>query len=366
MIQFMSLENQVKAIKDEVMSEIEYVIDNCQFVLGPQLEQFEKSFAEYNKSKYCVGLSDGTAAIVAALKSLNLSNDDEVIIQSNSYIAAPLAVEFCHLKIKIVDIDDNLNMDLDELEKSINESTKVVIVVHLYGACPDMHRLMQLKQKYGFHLIEDAAQAHGSMFDSKKLGTFGDIGCFSFYPSKNLGCFGEGGCVITDNQLYYDYILKYRNYGSIERYQWDIKGNNNRLHNIQAAILNVKLKYLDDWNISRNKLAQIYNKHLYNIKDIYIPINHDLLFQNYHLYVIMVPSSHRDSLIDHLKNNNIGTGVHYPHNFYKSGAFKELNHLNFKADSTCEKLISLPIYPELSSDMVNNVCKHIQKYFNNI
>ncbi len=239
-IKCFDLQQQTNSIKKELYNSIKNVIDNNAFVLGKDLRTFEDEFAKYIGTKFCVGYSNGTAAMVCALKALQLHPGNEVIIQSNTYIAAPLAIELCRLKIKIVDIDNTLHLDLNELEKNLTEKTKVVLIVHLYGGCADMNRLLELKRRHGFYLIEDAAQAHGSMYDNKKLGTFGDIGCFSFYPSKNLGAFGEGGCIITNIEQYANYARLYRNYGSEHRYVWTIKASNERMHNIQTAIHNLK------------------------------------------------------------------------------------------------------------------------------
>lgn len=345
----------------EIHRKMKEIINNNNFVLGSELELFEKRFAEYNNSNYCVGLSNGTAAIICALKALNLEPCSEIIVQSNTYIAAPLAIEACGHKIKIVDIDCNLNMNLDLLENALTQSTKVVLIVHLYGGSPDMYRLLELKRKWGFYLIEDAAQAHGSTFDGKKLGTFGDIGCFSFYPTKNLGCFGEGGCIITDNKNHYNYIKKYRNYGSEEKYIWELKGCNERMHNIQASILNVKLEYLDMWNNKRRLLAEIYNKLLKNINEITIIQDHPLLNRNYHLYVILV--DRRTELMKYLAENNIQTTIHYPQTFYKSSAFVELNNNTFLADNNKHKLLTLPLYPELTEQTAQYICEKIKMFY---
>jgi dTDP-4-amino-4,6-dideoxygalactose transaminase len=345
--------------RGKIHKKMKEIIDNNQFVLGNELKQFEQNFADYIGTQYCVGVSNGTSAMIAALKALNLSKTDEIILQSNTYIAAALAST--GYNIKIVDVDENLNIDLELLESSITENTKVVFVVHLYGMCPDMDRLLQLKEKYGFYIIEDAAQAHGSSYKDKKLGSFGDIGCFSFYPTKNLGSFGEGGCITTDNQEIYNYIKKYRNYGSEKKYVWEIKGANERMHNIQAAILNIKLEHLDEQNKARNKLGEIYNNTLQNITGVRIIENHNELYRNYHLYVILVED--REKLQKFLSKNHIQTNIHYPETFYKSLAFKELNHLSFKADEYKHQVLSLPMHPTLKETEVFTVCEKIKSFY---
>lgn len=363
MIKCFDLYDQHKnpALASDIHKKLNVIIENNQFVLGSDLNLFEKRFAEYNEIKYCIGVSNGTSAIICALKALNLEPNSEIIVQSNTYIAAPLAIDACGHRIKIIDVDETLNIDLNILEKVLSKNTKAVLIVHLYGGCPDMHRLLKLKDIWGFYIIEDAAQAHGSTFSGQKLGTFGDLGCFSFYPTKNLGCFGEGGCVITNNIDYYNFIKKYRNYGSKEKYDWEIKGSNERMHNIQAAVLNAKLDYLDIWNNNRKILASIYDKELHNIDEIIIPKCHPLLNRNYHLYVILADK--RDELVTYLKNKNIQTAIHYPNTFYKSDAFKDLNKYTFNADKIKDKLISLPMYPELTKDQVLKVCFEIKKFY---
>lgn len=359
-IQCFDLSAQTKSIEPQLIQTVQKIIKNNDYVLGSELEMFEKKFAEYTESTFSVGCSNGTSALICALKALQLPVGSEVIIQSNAYIAAPLAVEACGHKIKIVDIDDTLGMDLGVLESAISLDTRVVLVVHMYGSCVDMNKLIELKEKYGFYLIEDCAQAHGSRYDGKHLGTFGEIGCFSFYPSKNLGCAGEGGCIITDIKKYADYVKKYRNYGSVERYKWDIKGCNERMHNIQAAILNVKLEYLEGWNEERRKLAVEYDKHLSTISQIRIPTKNPKLVSNYHLYIIIVPD--REELAKHLKIKGIDTAVHYPETFYNSKAFGN-QKIYYKADQIKNSILSLPMYPELGIDNVYKITSIIKEYY---
>lgn len=362
-IKSFDLAENTKSIRLEINDKLSSLIDINSFVLGAEVSKFEKDFAAYNKSNYCVGLSNGTSALICALKSLNLPPDSEIIVPANTYVAAPIAIDYCNLKIKVVDIDDSLNIDLDQLETDLTinmERTKVVLVVHLYGNCCDMDKLLELKTKYGFYLIEDAAQAHGSEFNNRKLGTFGDVGCFSFYPSKNLGSFGEGGAIVTNDINIYQTIRLLRNYGCEEKYKWLIKGSNERMHNIQAGVLNIKLKYLDTWNAKRARLAGIYNDRLGKLKNVTIPKMNATLC-NYHLYVVLVDD--REDLINHLKANQIETAIHYPQTFYKSQAYKELNHLEFSADGISKSILSLPMYPELPIEKAEKVCTVMEDYY---
>lgn len=362
-VPMLDMKETTQRIKKEVLVRMNNVIDNTSFVLGKELKIFEESFAKYIGTKYCVGMSNGTATMISILKSLNLSRDDEVLTQANTYIAAPLAISQNNLKISLVDCcPDSLAIDLDELEKKITKKTKVIIVVHLYGACCNMERLVNICKKNNIFLLEDAAQAHGSTFNGKKLGSFGDAGSFSFYPSKNLGGFGESGCVVTNDNEIYKKILMLRNYGSIDKYKWEIKGLNERMDTLQAAILNVKLKYLDEWNQNRNKIADIYNKELNEIEDIKILKLEPNTYSCYHLYVIKVKN--REALMKYLKDNNVSTAIHYPVLFYQSEAYKELNNLNFDVSQTIvNEILSLPIYPEMSEEKANYVVSKIKEFY---
>jgi dTDP-4-amino-4,6-dideoxygalactose transaminase len=358
---------QTKKIKKEIMNKIENIIDNGSYTLGKELEDFENNFAIYNKTKYCVGVSNGTSALKIAFKSLNLDQQKcEIIFQANTYIAVPLVADELKLNMNIIDIDNNLLLDLNKLELFLDknknqEKTFVLFLVHLYGYCVNMDKLMELKEKYNFYLIEDTAQAHGAEFNGKKLGSFGEIGCFSFYPSKNLGAYGEGGAIVTNNESYYNYAKKYRNYGCIAKYEWEIKGFNERMHNIQAAILDVKLKYLDNWNENRTKLANIYIENLKDNKLIKLPTINEKCKSNYHLFVII--TSKRDELKKYLEENNVQCAIHYPRPFYKSSAFQELNDLFLEnMEELKDNLLSLPMYPELEEEKVLHICELIKNF----
>jgi dTDP-4-amino-4,6-dideoxygalactose transaminase len=357
-----SLKEQSKLLKRKILNNIEKIIDSTEFVMGSEVIKFENKFSEYNNVKYCIGVSNGCAALKIALKSLELKNP-KVIVQANTYVAVPLICEELKIKYDLIDIDDNLLLDLDKLEeylKNYKENNELVLMlVHLYGNCVDMNKLLTLKKKYNFKLIEDAAQAHGSTFENKNLGTFGDIGCFSFYPSKNLGTYGEAGAVITNNKQYYEYCRRYRNYGSIRRYKWEILGGNERMDNIHGSILSTKLDYLDEWNNKRIKLAEQYFESLKE-DDIKILKPIKGCISNYHLFVILTDK--RDELKKYLESKNIFTAIHYPNPFYESDAYKHIDSSQcLNMEKFKYKLLSIPIYPELKkeqiiyiSNMINN------------
>lgn len=372
-IQNFSLKEQTKMIKNEIMNKIEEIVDKNEFVMGSEVIAFENNFAKYNQSKYCIGVSNGCSALKIALKSLNLKNS-KVITQANTYVAVPLVCEELNIQYDFVDIDDNLLLDLNKLEELLIENNKekelwfesakdiVVLIVHLYGNSVNMDKLMELKNKYDFKLIEDTAQAHGSSFNGKKLGSFGDLGCFSFYPSKNLGAFGEGGAIITNNEEYYKYCKMYRNYGSIERYKWEIIGANERMHNLQGGILSIKLKYLDDWNEKRNEISKLYNANIKENSMLRILKQIDGCFSNNHLFILIVEN--RDELKKYLEENNIICAIHYPKPFYDELAYQHKHIKLEKMDFYKNKLISLPMYPELSENNVLIICDKINKYYN--
>lgn len=358
-----SLKEQTNLLKRKVLNNIEKIIDRNEFVMGSEVVNFENKFAEYNNIKYCIGVSNGCSALKIALKSLELKNP-KVIVQANTYVAVPLVCEELQIKYDLIDIDDNLLLDLNKLEEYLQNNNKnnelVLMLVHLYGNCVDMERLLTLKEKYNFKIIEDTAQAHGSTFKNKKLGSFGDLGCFSFYPSKNLGAFGEAGAIITNNKNYYEYCKKYRNYGSIERYKWDIVGGNERIDNIQGSILSTKLEYLDEWNNKRREIARYY---LENLKQNNIRILKPIkdCISNYHLFVIITDK--RDELKKYLESKNIFTAIHYPKPFYESKAYKHINGSHcLKMEELKDKLLSIPIYPELNKDNLERIMIEINNF----
>ena len=360
-----SLKKQTQLIKNEVINKIDNIIDKNEFVMGSDVLTFETDFLNYIKSKYCIGVSNGCSAIKIAIKSLNLKNP-KVITQVNTYVAVPMVCEELNIPYDLVDIDDNLLLDLDKLENELiknNDDTQniIVILVHLYGNSVNMDKIIELKNKYNFKLIEDAAQAHGSTFNGKKLGSFGDLGCFSFYPSKNLGSFGEGGAIVTNNKYYKNYCRMYRNYGSIERYKWEIIGFNERMHNLQGAILSIKLKYLDEWNNSRSKLANLYYLNIIENNKLKILRSINNCKSNYHLFILIVEN--RDELKKYLEENNIFCAIHYPKPFYDEKGFKHKKINAEKIDFYKDKLLSIPIYPELSEKDVHFIINKINQFY---
>ena len=309
MIPYENLKRLNEPFEAEYRATFNAVLEKGHYILGSKLELFEQEFAAYHSAKYCVGISNGLDAIILALKALDLPAGSEVIVPANTYIATVLAVIACNLTPVMVDPDiHTYNIDPAKIEQAITPKTKVLLVVHLYGKMCDMDPIMQLKQKHGLFLVEDCAQAHGATYKGKLAGTFGEFGAFSFYPTKNLGALGDAGGVICNTEAHRDSLMQLRNYGSSRKYYNDVVGYNNRLDEMQAAFLSVKLPHLDRMNAHRNKLADLY---LANLSSKYIlPAKNNDYYDVYHIFNIRYPQ--RDALQVYLQEKGIGTVIHYP------------------------------------------------------
>ncbi|MDX2197106.1 MAG: DegT/DnrJ/EryC1/StrS family aminotransferase [Cytophagales bacterium] len=285
------------------------VIDSGWYVLGNEVKTFEKSFATYCNSKHCIGLASGLDALVLSLKALSLPPASHILVPSNTYIATILSIiNAGHIPILVEPDIRTYNIDPANIEKHITPHTKAIMIVHLYGLCCDMDKIMAIANKYKLPVIEDCAQAHGATYKSKMAGTFGIFGAYSFYPTKNLGCLGDGGAIVTNDENYAQYIQKLRNYGSNAKYYNQYIGINSRLDEIQAAFLNIKLKYLDEINTHKRKLANIYH---HNLKPSFItPVVNDETYHVYHIFNIR--TERRDDLKIYLQNKGIMTEIHYP------------------------------------------------------
>lgn len=321
MIPYENLKRLNAPFEDEFKNKFNEVLDKGHYILGHQLETFEQEFAAYHSAKYCVGISNGLDAIILAIKALNLPPESEVIVPSNTYIATIMAVIACGLTPVMVDPDiSTYNIDPEKIEQAITRNTRVLLIVHLYGKCCDMDSIMHIKQKHDLYLIEDCAQAHGATYKGKLAGTFGEFGAFSFYPTKNLGALGDAGGIICNDEAHKNTLIQLRNYGSDRKYYNDIIGYNNRLDEMQAAFLSVKLKYLDTMNAHRNKLANLY---LNNLPDKYIlPVKDADYYDVYHIFNIRHPE--RDTLQAYLLDKGIGTVIHYPVAPHRQKALKSV------------------------------------------
>lgn len=321
MIPYEDLKRLNAPFADAFRTQFDKVLDNGYYILGNEVALFEKTFAAYNSVPYCVGVSNGLDAIILSLKTLDLPQDSEVIVPANTFIATILAVLQCNLVPVMVEPDiHTYNINPLKIEAAITPKTKAIIVVHLYGKCCDMKPIIEIKNRRKLFLLEDSAQAHGATYKGKLAGTFGDFGTFSFYPTKNLGALGDGGGILCNDASHYSKLLQLRNYGSDKKYYNEVIGFNNRLDEMQAAFLNVKLPYLDAISTHKNKLANLY---LTNLKSSYIlPVKHADYYDVYHIFNIRHPR--RDELKDYLEKEGIGTAIHYPVAPHQQNALKHL------------------------------------------
>ena len=365
MIPFVDLKAQYKVIETEVKGEINKVLQQTNFILGKPVEKFEEAFAQFCNVKYAVGVASGTDALHLALKVLDIGAGDEVITAANTFIATTLAISYTEAKPVLVDIDpDTYNIDLEKIEEKITPNTKAIIPVHLYGRVVEMDKLLSLANKYNLKVVEDAAQAHGVTYGGRKAGSFGIAGCFSFYPGKNLGAYGDGGAVVTSDEKLYQKLKMLRNYGSPKKYYHDTIGYNSRLDTMQAAILGVKLKYLEDWNNKRLANAKLYNRKLKGVNDLALPGIDEENRSVFHLYVVR--TKRRDELLKYLKENDIQCGIHYPVPIYSLGAYSSLGLKpeDFSVTEAFSKeILSLPMYPELTEEQIGRVVSVIEEFY---
>lgn len=353
------------AHKNEIDQAVMHVLNSDTYILGHEVENFEKEFAAYNDVSFAIGVGSGTDALHLALRACGVGVGDEVITVSHTAVATVSAIELCGAKPVFVDIDlSTYTMDLTQVESAISLSTKVIVPVHLYGYPVDIGRLREIIGIRDIKIIEDCAQSIGADYKNKKTGSVGDIAAFSFYPTKNLGAIGDGGCVLTNIFNFAQRIRLLREYGWQKRYVSLIAGVNSRLDEIQAAILRVKLKYVDDENKKRQKIAALYTSRLSKFSGIVLPVLGKDVNHVYHQYVIRVKK--RDSLRDFLCQKEIGSLIHYPVPIHLQPAYqgKKLPMQGLiNTEKAAAEILSLPIYPELSSSDVEFVCDAIEEWF---
>jgi dTDP-4-amino-4,6-dideoxygalactose transaminase len=362
-IKFLDLQANYLNIKDEVDNNIQNVLTKCNYIMGEEVTTFENNFAEYIGTKFCIGVANGTDALEIAVKSLDLPNDSEIIVQGNTYIASCLAVVSNNHKLVIADCDLNTHMiDINDIKRKITPNTKALILVHLFGLVPNMDEIIQLCNEHNIILIEDCAQAHGALWDNRKVGSFGTLSCFSFYPGKNLGAYGDGGAICTNNTTLNEKIRRIANLGCKVKYQHELIGRNSRLDTIQATILNTKLKYLDMNNEKRRCVANKYISLLSDINDITLPIIENNSLPVFHLFVIK--TSYRNELKEFLLENDIECGIHYPVSITETDAFSNLDLIKaINCITNSKHVLSLPIYPELTFEQVKYISDKIHTFY---
>jgi dTDP-4-amino-4,6-dideoxygalactose transaminase len=366
-VPFVDLKSQYLNIKDEILKEISEVLDNTAFVCGKKVRKFEEDFAYQNNVKYCIGLSSGTDALHTALKAIGISFGDEVIVPVNTFIATSEAVSLCGGKPVFIDHDERTyNIDVNKIEASISDRTKAIIPVHLYGQPAEMDDILEIAKRHNLYVIEDCSQAHFSTYKNQTVGSFGTISTFSFYPGKNLGSYGEAGAVVTNDEAFYSTMLRFRQHGSIDKYVHDSEGHNYRMEELQAGVLNVKMKYISEWTKKRQRAARLYTEQLSGINwsGFVTPYYPEHTVPVYHLYVIR--SKERDALAGYLSDKGIATALHYPIPLHLQKAYSYLNHKTGDfpvAEKCCREILSLPIYPEITDEQIGFVCDSIRNFY---
>jgi dTDP-4-amino-4,6-dideoxygalactose transaminase len=372
-VPFLDLKAQLHQFYNEIDNRIADIITNTGFILGKYVEEFEKKFAALQKSKYCIGVSSGTDALHVALMAFNIGHGDAVIVPVNTFIATAEAVSMAGAIPIFIDCDKYHNIDTQKLEKllsTMNDETrdrlKALIPVHLYGQSANMDRVMELADEYDLAVIEDCCQAHLAQWKGRKVGNFGAFGAFSFYPGKNLGAYGEAGALVTNDEGLYQKAKMIRQHGEIERYHHQVRGHNYRMEAIQGAVLSTKLKYLEEWTIKRRHNAKLYTELLANVSGIQTPLELDTNFSVHHLYVIQCDD--RDGLRNYLDKHSIDTGLHYPVPLHMQQAYRDLEYMPGAfpvAEKAAERILSLPMYPELTEYQIRYVCEKINEYMKN-
>jgi len=369
-VPFLDLKAQYPQIRGEIESKLNDIISDAAFILGKHVEEFEHKFAEAHGVKYCVGVSSGTDALHVALQVLGIGRGDDVIVPVNTFIATAEAVSLVGARPVFVDCEEFYNIDTEHVRRVLSEhgrrnsthNIKAIIPVHLYGQPADMSELANLASEFDVHIIEDAAQAHLARWDGKRVGSFGALAAFSFYPGKNLGAFGEAGAVITNDESLYLQAKMYRQHGEAQRYHHSIIGHNYRMEAIQGAVLGTKLKYLESWTKRRQEHARLYDRLLAGANGIVVPRVREGAESVYHLYVIQADD--RDGLRQYLGDNGIATGLHYPIPLHRQPAYSDIcPEENFPvADAAADRILSLPMFPELTREQIVNVCDTIGRY----
>jgi len=365
MIVMNDFKKEYNFFETEINKAITNTLESGWYILGKNVEDFERNFAQYIGTKYCIGVANGLEALQIALMALGIGKGDEVITVSNSAVATVLAITNSGAKPVFVDIDEYYLMDVEKIEEKITPRTKAIIPVQLFGQMANMKRLKQIAKKHNLKIIEDACQAHGALQNGKKSGSIGSLGCFSFYPTKNLGGYGDGGAITTNSKKLYEACKMLRNYGQKNRYYHKTIGMNSRLDELQAAILNEKLRHLDEMIDRRRTIADLYTKLLQGIKEIALPKPGKNNVHAYHLYVIRTKK--RNGLQEHLKRKDIQSLIHYPVPIHKQECYREYNKISLpKTERFSAEVLSLPIHPFITEEEVEKVCNEIRSFFQSV
>ena len=369
-VPFVDLQAQYRSLSAEVLPAITNVMERAAFILGQEVSDFEKDFAKFCGRKECVGVASGCDALLWAIKACGIGPGDEVITVANTYIATALAISFAGAKPVLVDCrEDTYEIDPDAVRRAITPATKAILPVHLYGHPADMDPILKIAREHGLKVIEDTAQAHGATYHGRNCGAMGDVGCFSFYPGKNLGAYGDAGAVVSNDEAYIAKVRQVANHGGgATKYDNVVLGTNSRLDNLQAAILRVKLKYLDGWTAARQANAARYEKlfaqtDLVQSGQVVLPAAKT----NRHIYnQFILRAKNRDGLLAHLRSREIGTEVYYPVPLHLQECFRGLGHQpgDFpESERAAKETLALPIYPDLTDEMAAWVVGAIAEFY---
>lgn len=361
MTPFIDVKREYAEIEEEITAAIQRVLKSGWFILGEEIKKFEEEFSKYIGAKYGIGVNSGSDALYLAVKALRIGQGDEVITVSHTFISAVDAIVRNGAKPVFVDIEpDTYCIDVTKIEEKITNKTIAILVAHLYGHPADMDSIMKIGKKYNLFVIEDACQAHAAEYKGKKVGGIGDAGCFSFYPAKNLGAYGDGGMIVTNNEELAKKLRILRNYGKPKKYYHNFIGINSRLDEVQATVLRVKLKYLDEWTEKRRKIAKQYSNFLKDA-DVVVPMEKEYAKHVYHLYVIR--NKKRDKLQKYLLKNGILMQIHYPIPVHKQKAYLNLGIITNLpvTEKICNEILSMPMHPWLHNDEIKYIEEEIKK-----
>lgn len=361
MIKFLDLYKINERFRGEIDTGIKQVIDSGWYLLGEQDKTFEDNFAKYCGVKHCIGCANGLDALNLIIRAFGFGCGDEIIVPANTYIASILAISENGCTPVLVEPDINTyNINPDLIEEKITDKTKAIMVVHLYGQAVQMDKILEIAKKYDLKVIEDSAQAHGAFYNGKRTGNLADAAGFSFYPGKNLGCMGDGGCVTTNDDELAAKLRAIANYGSDRKYHHIYKGINSRLDEIQAVILDVKLKYLDKDNERRREISKYYRENIKN-PNIILPQTYDEKSHVWHVFVLR--TNNREALLKHLEDNGVQTNIHYPTSPHMQGAYKELKDLSLPiSEKIHREVISIPISPVMTDEEVKKVVEILNEF----
>lgn len=366
-VPFVDLTAQYHALREQVGRAMESVLVASDFILGEEVARFEEAFAAYCQADHAVGVDSGTSALELILRGYGIGVGDEVITVANTFIASALAIVKTGARPVLVDVDpEHYTLDAAQAAQAITPRTRALMPVHLYGQPAEMEPILELARGHNLRVIEDACQAHGARYQGRRTGALGDAAAFSFYPAKNLGAYGDGGMVVTNDPALAEWVRMYRNYGQRVKYHHEVQGYNHRLDTLQAAVLRVKLGYLDGWNGARRQHAATYAAHLAATPMVSLPSEPAWAEGVYHLYVVRIrPPLQRQALQDYLRAAGIATGIHYPIPLHLQPAFAGLGYGRGDfpvAEQLAEEILSLPMYPELSPEMIAAVAQAIRQF----